>query len=259
MSPVPTEQASTRLSGNPKMHEALPQQRAYVRPGFDWESAAAYLFDIDGTLLNSRDAVHYFAFRHAMREVLGIEASIEGVHVHGNTDPGILRAVLRREGMDDAAINDALPEIVERMCAEVERNHEQLNPELCPTIPDLLHYLRGQGKALGVVSGNLEPIGWLKLEKAGLKPLFSFASFSHPREYRADIFRHGMEQARKTVGADGRVFIVGDTPSDIQAAREVGTAVIALATGIYKFSELLACEPDACFACATDLLETQHP
>ena len=239
------------------MPEPLPQQRAYVRRGFDWESAAAYLFDIDGTLLNSRDAVHYFAFRNAMREVLGVEASIEGVHVHGNTDPGILRSVLRREGMDDAAINTALPAIVERMCTEVEHNREQLNPELCPTIPNLLEHLRSLGKALGVVSGNLEPIGWLKLEKAGLKPLFSFASFSHPREYRVDIFRHGIEQARKIVGGNAPVFIVGDTPSDIQAARETGMGVIALATGVYKFSELLACEPDACFACATDLLETK--
>ncbi|HWG88210.1 MAG TPA: hypothetical protein VN679_10545, partial [Candidatus Acidoferrales bacterium] len=129
------------------MPETSPQQRAYVRPGFDWESAAAYLFDIDGTLLNSRDAVHYFAFRNAMREVLGIEASIEGVHVHGNTDPGILRAVLRREGMNDAAINAALPAIVDGMCAEVGRNREQLDPELCPTIMDLLQHLRSLGKA----------------------------------------------------------------------------------------------------------------
>jgi len=255
MSPVPTEQASTRLSGNHKMPETSPQQRAYVRPGFDWESAAAYLFDIDGTLLNSRDAVHYFAFRNAMRDVLGIEASIEGVHVHGNTDPGILRAVLRREGMNDAAINAALPAIVDGMCAEVGRNREQLDPELCPTIMDLLQHLRSLGKALGVVSGNLEPIGWLKLEKAGLKSLFSFASFSHPREYRVEIFQYGIEQARKIVGNEGSVFIVGDTPSDIQAGREAGVPVIALATGVYKFSELLACEPDACFACATDLLE----
>ena len=237
------------------MPETSPQQRAYVRPGFDWESAAAYLFDIDGTLLNSRDAVHYFAFRNAMRDVLGIEASIEGVHVHGNTDPGILRAVLRREGMNDAAINAALPAIVDGMCAEVGRNREQLDPELCPTIMDLLQHLRSLGKALGVVSGNLEPIGWLKLEKAGLKSLFSFASFSHPRAYRVEIFDYGIEQARKLVGKEGSVFIVGDTPSDIQAARETGAAVIALATGVYKFSELLACGPDACFACATDLLQ----
>lgn len=236
------------------MTESAREQRAFVRPGFDWESAAAYLFDIDGTLLNSRDAVHYFAFRNAMREVLGIHASIEGVPVHGNTDIGILRAVLRREGLNDAAVDDSLPEIMDRMCDEVQRNREQLNPELCPSILELVTRLHQSGKALGVVSGNLETIGWLKLERAGLKPMFSFASFSGPRELRVDIFRHGLKQARDIVGEDGTTFFVGDTPSDIEAARATGTPVIALATGIYSFPDLLACGPDACLGCATDLL-----
>src|ERR1051326_6441295 len=87
-------------------------ERAFVRPGFRWDSADAYLFDIDGTLLNSRDAVHYFAFRTAIRDVLGIEASIEGVPVHGNTDVGILRAVLCRAGVQDEVIGLHLAQIV---------------------------------------------------------------------------------------------------------------------------------------------------
>lgn len=189
-----------------------------------------------------------------MREVLGIEAVIDGVPIHGNTDIGILRAVLRREGLSDEAINASLPAIIERMCREVESNRQQLNPELCPSIPELLRHLRQQGKILGVVSGNLEPVGLLKLEKAGLKPLFSFASFSHPRELRVDVFRHGLSLARQQLGQDGVIFIVGDTPSDIEAARATNTPVIALATGIYSSKDLMACGPDACFECATDLL-----
>lgn len=231
------------------------EQRAFVRPGFAWDSAAAYLFDIDGTLLNSRDAVHYFAFRNAMRDVLGIEAGIDGIPVHGNTDIGILRAVLRRAGLRDDAINASLPAIIGRMCREVESNRCQLNPELCPSITELLTHLQQRGKVLGVVSGNLEAVGWLKLEKAGLKPLFSLASFSYPRELRVEIFRHGLSLAQEQLGHDGAVFIVGDTPSDIEAARATSTPVIALATGIYSFGDLMACGPDACMACATDLLE----
>lgn len=235
---------------------AFPQeQRAFVRPGFAWDSAAAYLFDIDGTLLNSRDAVHYFAFRNAIREVLGIEAVIDGVPVHGNTDIGILRAVLRRAGLADDAIHASLPAIVERMCREVESNRDQLNPELCPSIVELLTHLQQRGKLLGVVTGNMESVGWLKLEKAGLKPLFSFASFSHPRELRVEIFRHGLALAEEHLGSDASVVVVGDTPSDIEAARATRTPVIALATGIYTFADLMACNPDACMACATDLLE----
>jgi phosphoglycolate phosphatase len=226
-----------------------------VGAGFQWDSADAYLFDIDGTLLNSRDAVHYFAFRNAMREVLGVQASIEGVPVHGNTDIGILRAVLRREGLNDSDIDANLPRIIDRMCAEVQRNREQLNPEVCPSIRELVTQLHTAGKLLGVVSGNLETIGSLKLEKADLKNFFTFAAFSNPRELRVDIFRHALQQVRERLGERAQTFIVGDTPSDIEAARATHAPVIALATGIYRFADLLACGPDACFACATDVLE----
>jgi phosphoglycolate phosphatase len=232
-------------------------QKVFVRPGFRWDAADAYLFDIDGTLLNSRDAVHYFAFRTAVRQVLGIEAGIDGVPVHGNTDPGILRAALRQAGVPDDVVDAHMAEIVEHMIAEVQRNGGDLRPELCPSILELISYLRARGKLLGAASGNLAPIGWLKLEKAGLRPMFAFGSFSFPRESRAEIFLHGIAEARERLGPQAIVTVVGDTPSDIEAARAVGAPVIALATGIFSFPDLMACHPDACFACATDLLRNE--
>jgi phosphoglycolate phosphatase len=228
--------------------------KAFVRSGFRWDAADAYLFDIDGTLLNSRDAVHYFAFQSAMRAVLNLEASIDGVHVHGNTDPGIVRAVLQRAGLGHAAIDAHMPQIVAHMLSEVERNRDQLRPELCPSILDLLGYLQARGKLLGTASGNLEPLGWLKLEKAGIKPMFAFGSFSFPRESRADIFRHGAGLARERLGPGATVTVIGDTPFDIEAARAAGIPVIALATGIFSLADLALHNPDACFSCGTDLL-----
>ncbi len=232
----------------------LSGQTAFIRPGFRWGAADAYLFDIDGTLLNSRDAVHYFAFRNAVREVLAREISIDGVPVHGNTDPGILRAALRLAGMDESAIDAGMARIVEHMCAEVERNREGLRPELCPGIPELLEFLAGKGKLLGAASGNLERVGRLKLETAGLWTKFAFCSFSFPRQTRAEIFAHGITLVRERLGDQATVFVVGDTPSDIEAARAVNVPVIALATGIFSFSDLVALQPDACFANAADLL-----
>ena len=229
-------------------------QKPFVRPGFQWDAADAYLFDIDGTLLNSRDAVHYFSFRNAVRQVLGVEVGIDGVPVHGNTDPGILRAALRQAGVSDDVIDAHLPQIVENMCAEVQRNHGDMRPELCSSILELLSYLRARGKLLGAASGNLGPIGWLKLEKAGLRDLFAFGSFSFPRESRAEIFQHGIALARECLGPQATVTVIGDTPSDVEAARAAAAPVIALATGIFSFPDLLACQPDACFPCAADLL-----
>src|SRR5215475_2455899 len=152
----------------------LAMSKAYVRPGFSWNSADAYLFDIDGTLLNTRDAVHYFAFTNAVKNIFALEdkdAKIDGLPVHGNTDVGILRAVLRRAGIADTEIDARMPKLIKQMCAEVQRNHQQIRPELCPSIQELVSGLYGQSKLLGAASGNLEPIGWLKLEKAGIRRL----------------------------------------------------------------------------------------
>jgi phosphoglycolate phosphatase-like HAD superfamily hydrolase len=143
------------------------------------------------------------------------------------------------------------------MCDEVERNRQGLAPELCPSILDLLARLRRDGRLLGAASGNLEPIAWAKLERAGIKDMFSLGSFSWPQESRAAIFGHGVTLVRQRLGPTALVCVVGDTPADILAARSTGISVIALATGIYSFAQLLACEPDACMPSATDLFASQ--
>ena len=213
-----------------------------------------YLFDIDGTLLNSRDGVHYNAFHRAVREVFGVESKIDGVPVHGNTDIGILRAVVVREGISDDDFREKLPRALQLMCREVEDKRARLRPALCASVGELLRSLHGAGKLLGIVSGNLEPIGWAKVNAAGLLHYFDFGSFSDRNELREDIFRYGIEEVRRRRGENARTYLVGDTPADIGAARKVNTPVIAVATGIYSVEELQKHWPDACVSCCTDLL-----
>ena len=221
---------------------------------FDWRAGDAYLFDIDGTLLNSRDGVHYNAFHRAVREVFGVNSKIDGVPVHGNTDIGILRAVLVREGVSDLDFQVKLPKMLELMCSEVQQKAAELRPVLCPAVEDFLQTLHDDGKLLGVVSGNLEPIGWAKISAAGLRDYFSFGSFSDRNELREDIFHYGIDEARRRLGPRAAVFLVGDTPADIAAARKVDAPVIAVATGIYRVEELRKHNPDACVSCCSDLL-----
>ncbi len=219
-----------------------------------WTRADAYLFDIDGTLLNARDGVHYHAFHHAVQNVFGVNSHIDGVPVHGNTDVGILRAVLRREGVSDAEFARRVPSAIEHMCAEVRDNREGIRVEVCPSIRELLERLRAAGRVLGIVSGNLAPIGWTKLEVAGLREFFAFGCFSDQHELREDIFRAGLCEAERILGRGAQVCVVGDTPSDIRAARAIGMPVVAVATGIYSNEQLRALEPDACVGCCTELL-----
>jgi len=223
-------------------------------PDFNWRNFDAYLFDIDGTLANTHGGVHFHSFHAALREIYGCEGRIEHVPVHGNTDIGILRAALDYHGKMPRDFEARLPAARDLMCAEVNRHVGGMNVELCPGIPELLAFLRAQGKLLGVATGNLEQIGWRKLERGGVRHFFDFGSFSDLRERREDIFRHGIELARQLRGAQTTVCFIGDTPSDIRAAACLGMPVIAVATGIYSRQQLATESPTLCLSSCAELL-----
>ncbi len=244
---MPSQKASNKPS-------RLREKSSGKRIPFHWDQADAYLFDIDGTLLNTRDGVHYYAFHDAVRATFGVPASLDGVWVHGNTDIGILRAVLKRAGVPEEEVEYRLPQFVQHMCAEVQRHAERMEVELCPAIAELLETLRARNKLLGVVTGNLEIIGWAKIQAAGLRDYFTFGCFSDRHPERESIFRQGLREVGRRLGRRALACFVGDTPADIQAAKAVGAPIIAVATGIYPAEKLCALQPDLCISCCSDLL-----
>jgi phosphoglycolate phosphatase-like HAD superfamily hydrolase len=193
--------------------------------------------------------------------------------VHGNTDIGILRAVIEQHGVPRHEFERRLPQALAIMRSEVEANCTEMQCQLCPGVRELLEELQGRGKLLGVVSGNLTNIGWRKVENAGLREFFAFGSFSDDVEHRVEVFRAGLQRARELIASQSPnhqitqsanlasnrspdCIFIGDTPADIAAAQALGASVIAVATGIYDFAELLASSPDACVPCCMDLLHT---
>jgi len=222
--------------------------------GFDWRAADAYLFDIDGTLLNSRDAVHYRAMHNAVKEIYGLQLDVTGVPIHGNTDVGILRGFMQKSGVVESEWLPQLGRLVDFISAEVERNAGDLRPQLCPSVQELIEELHSRGKLLGVASGNLERVGWAKVAACGLRQYFAFGSFSDQNERRDDILSHAAGEARRMSRPDAKVYVVGDTPADIASAQANQLPVIAVATGIYEPHELLAYSPEMCVPCCTDLL-----
>ncbi|HUO61781.1 MAG TPA: HAD family hydrolase [Candidatus Acidoferrales bacterium] len=223
---------------------------------FNWRDFDAYLFDIDGTLLNTRDAVHYHAFHSAMQRVYGCENRIEEVQVQGSTDIRIMRDVTRLAGVTEEEFRARLPQVISEICAEVTRHERDIRSELCPSIRQLLEQFHGADKLLGVTSGNLEPIGWAKLRAAGVRQYFQFGSFSDRNETREEIFRWGATKVREMLGRDARLCFVGDTPADVQAAKALGEPIVAVATGVFSVEELTEHKPELCLACL-DALECE--
>jgi phosphoglycolate phosphatase len=226
-----------------------------TNPAFVWMSYDAYLFDIDGTLLRTRDLVHYNALNRAMREVYGKDTTIDGVQYHGMTDLGILRAALGQVGVTAEEFERKLPEALALVCQDVEKNASRLNPQVCDAIPAVLEKLSGAGKLLGLASGNLESVGWHKIGAAGLRQFFTFGVFSDHQEQREQIFGQAVTQVKKRVGNNATVCFVGDTPNDIRAAHAAGAQIISVCTGVYRREDLLALQPDLCVASCAELMQ----
>jgi len=217
-------------------------------------SADAYVFDIDGTLLVARDLVHYNAMHQAMLEAYDINTTIDGIPYHGMTDLSILRATLAREGIEDGVFEASLPKALEVVCREVDANRAKIRPQVCPGIPALLDKLSGQGRLMGVASGNLETVGRHKIETAGLRKYFAFGYYSDRCETRSGIFQNAVNHVKRELGASATTCFVGDTPADVRAAREIGAQIVAVASGTFGIEELRACGPDLCLQHCEELL-----
>jgi phosphoglycolate phosphatase-like HAD superfamily hydrolase len=216
--------------------------------------ADAYFFDIDGTLLVTRDLVHWNALHQAMLEVYGVDTTIEGIAYHGKTDVGILRAALNRAGVSDPVFEKGLQKTLAVICREVEAHVEGIQAQVCPGIPEVLAEIQSQEKLLGVASGNLESVGWNKLKAAKLRDFFTLGSFGDQQEMRAAIFDQAVNSAKSSLGSEAVVCFVGDTPEDIRAAKSVNAKIVAVCTGIFCKEQLSAHNPDVCCTSCTELL-----
>lgn len=231
--------------------------------GRAWDDFDAYLFDIDGTLLNCADAVHYFAFCDALQSVSGRSLTLEGVVAHGNTDMGILRDALRLADIDDNQWRPRIPEMQREMGRFVVEHEADLRATALPYVKEVLEHLQRKGAVLGIATGNLREIGVLKLKRAGLLYYFTVGGWSDDYETRSDVFRHALKLIRGASKEAASICVVGDTPADVLAAHANGLPVIAVATGVYSRKQLLKTQPELClgsleelgFACLSDCLD----
>jgi phosphoglycolate phosphatase len=225
-----------------------------IRPGFVWDEQDAYLFDIDGTLLRSRDRIHVNSFAACVQRVTGFEVTLAGIVLQGSTDTGILREACTQAGIPHEVLEAHTEAILEAMGKTVADQRHALDLVRMPGVEEVLRHLAQRGALLGVATGNLEMIGWIKVEAAGLREWFKFGGFSDHFPVRSELVAHAAEKAREMAGRQARICVVGDTPRDVEAARANGLHVIAVATGRYTFDELIELRPDACTTSLADLL-----
>ena len=197
------------------------------------------LFDIDGTLLDTRGAGHR-SFARALEPVFGWKDNIEYVNFAGNTDLNVLQQVMEAHGhaLTDAerrVFFDRLPEELEQAAAGAELI-------LYPGVRELLETLSGNPQVLlGLVTGNIESCARIKLRQFDLHNHFVLGAFGDEHADRGQIAHLALRRLKEALPRAARLracFLVGDTPFDIAAAANIGAISIAVATGKFSADEL---------------------
>jgi phosphoglycolate phosphatase len=116
--------------------------------------------------------------------------------------------------------------------------------DLCPGVQSILESLISKGWVHGILSGNTNSRILSKLENAGIlnyftRDLIFGCEFGDSRENIASRAKEFLQYNKYL-----RISVIGDTPSDITAARSVNFPVITVATGSFTFTQLSSCNPD---------------
>jgi phosphoglycolate phosphatase len=210
------------------------------------------LFDIDQTLINSGGA-GLRALDRACEKVLGLKNAMQGISPHGKTDPAIAREILRAR-LDRASRDGSdIPSILEAYVSFL-KEEVQLSPGYCvlPGIVSLLEeMLHRQDVVLGLATGNIELGARIKLERGGLNRYFEFGGFGSDSEDRTELVRRAADKAADKIGTSippSNIFVIGDTPLDIDAGNRAGFKTIGVGTGSYSAEQLLAAGATAAVA-----------
>ena len=196
------------------------------------------LFDIDGTLLHSH-GVGRRTIEAALSDVFGATFDTSKIPFSGKTDRQIFRQILTAAADHNIAINDMEDGIARYGAVYRERIHAALpdaRVEGLPGAVDLVHQLATtDGVHLGLLTGNLQPLAFAKVERLGLGPAeFPFGAYGSDAEDRNALPSIAIERASAHLGRDvdpAEVAVIGDTPMDIACARAGGCVAVAVATG----------------------------
>jgi phosphoglycolate phosphatase len=203
------------------------------------------LFDIDGTLITSGGAGKA-ALEGALTAEFGIAAAADGVPFSGRTDRAIVGDFFARHGIEPSEPNwRRLLEAYLRLLPETLAGHPG---RVLPGIVALLQTLGGRDDvALGLLTGNVRDGARLKLSHYGLFEHFLFGGFGDYHTDRNDVAHEALAAAKSHLNGRlhaERVWVIGDTPLDIAAARAIGARVAAVLTGWHTAAELAAAGPD---------------
>jgi phosphoglycolate phosphatase len=202
---------------------------------------AVVLFDVDETLIHTGGAGAR-SWNAAFETLYGKPADI-GQHTSaGETDPQVARetfvGVMGRQP-DENELSRIYAQYLLHLADDIA---QAPGYRVFPGAVATLNALIAAGVTLGVVSGAMEGAARTKLVRGDLNRYFIFGAYGSDSPDRGELTKLAVEKARLLHDrfSPDQVFVVGDTPRDIQAAQVAGAVSVGVATGKYSVDELAA-------------------
>jgi phosphoglycolate phosphatase-like HAD superfamily hydrolase len=229
----------------------------------DESSLRILLWDLDGTLVRGK---RYGVFKDytvpMLERVFGTAGSLGDMMVSGMTDLQIVEEALRCRGITREHIVARKDELLRCYIEEMKRatGNGAQTIHAMPGGREVLQRIAKHPRYLsGLLTGNIKPAAYLKLELTGLTEFFQLpGAFGDESFDRRDLPAIAAQRINEYLGANlqpEQFIVIGDTPNDIACARHFGARVLAVATGrMHSQEDLLAYGPDALLP---DLLDVE--
>ena len=212
------------------------------------------LWDIDGTLIRSTRMDSFKDYTIPMLErVFGTAGRLREMQVSGMTDLQIVGEALRDEGITHEQIRARVHEVREQYMAAMRAvtgngiEYFRILPGVRETLTAVAEHPRYHS---ALMTGNIEPAAWLKMELVGLSEFFTLpGAFGDESHDRRDLPALAAGRIRESLQLDlvpEQFIVIGDTPNDIACAHHFGARALAVATSrMFSVEDLVACRPDA--------------
>jgi phosphoglycolate phosphatase-like HAD superfamily hydrolase len=207
------------------------------------------LWDIDGTLIRAGD-LGFEIFDLAIEAVVGRRPATK-VQTGGKTDPHITREYLRQMGVPetDETVVAVLRSLERQLAARVDDLRRV--GTTCPGITELLGRLASDDRVISsVLTGNIAPNAVIKLSAFGLDrwldlSIGAYGSDHDDRNALVPVAMGRLAEERAIRLEPGDVWVIGDTPRDLDCARAAGAHCLLVATGRTPEATLGALGADA--------------
>lgn len=199
------------------------------------------IFDIDATLLLTGGAGK-ISFERVFEEEFSVQNCWKDTRPDGKTDPAIIDEIALRE-MGRTLSAEEHQRVAAKYIAYFAQDIQESDRfRVMPGIPSLLESLSSDPIfSLGIGTGNFRGTAHEKLKKGNLLQYFSYGGYACDSRERALILDHARK--RSPCQKPTAVWVIGDTPADIEAGHAINAKVLAVATGSYSTEQLSSHKP----------------